>query len=461
MKKNSPSRLLLAASALVLVACLGLLWLVVTRENQRRDLLLEYEAFRASSAIVDEYRRDETFTPASDAKVLGFGFYTLDGSSVRTYGKAPDSLDLASLPKAREGGSGSPGFPGNVSVSFSAGGASIRLVRSSGTGGGGPGRMMGGAGGMRPGMGRSRQGQGYPGPVLPAAPPPPQGLSSSFSVPYYTWIEYSAKGYSMERLELRLAAVIISLALAGFYFLLLRSFRRNEALQARAIETRELIQLGEAARTLVHEIRNPLGIMRIQTAKLRRATRAASISESAEAIEGEILRLSNLADRIRDFLKSGQAKLEPIELRDFLARFVDRYGDLGDSGIALELELPAAAAPPSVAEADSDKLITALDDLLRNAIEAVAGQPEGKRRISIRLSGAERSWRLTVSDSGPGVPADVVGRIFDPFFTTKEKGSGIGLPLARSLVEACGGNLDYKGGQKGEGAVFVITLRAV
>jgi signal transduction histidine kinase len=479
MKKNSSTRILLAASALVLATSLGLLWFVTARESARRDLLLEYEAFRASSAIVDEYRRDQSFVPTSDLKVLGFGFYASDGSAIKTFGGAPASIDLASLPKVGRPDLGGSDIPGNVAVSFPADGASIRLLRASGMGGpghmGAPGMGLG----MGFGMGRGRQGLELPAPREKQVAPQFAEPLSSLSVPYFTWIEYSAQGYRVERIELRLAAALISLALAGLYLLLFRTFRRNEVLKAREIETRELLQLGEAARTLVHEIKNPLGIMRIQTAKIRRAAQDGPVSESAEVIEGEILRLSGLADRIRDFLKSGQAKLEPIELTAFLKKFSERYSDLGDSGIVLALELPgrseassraagesplraaAEAQPQAVVEADGEKLFTALDDLLRNAIEAVEGQPEGKRRITIRLSGDDRFWRITVADSGPGIPEELAARIFDPFFTTKEKGSGIGLPLARSLIEACGGSLVCQGGQKGEGAVFVLSLRAL
>ena len=452
MKKNSSTRVLLVLSAFVLAYSVGLLWLVVSRENQRRNLVLEYEAFRASSAVVDEFRRDPTFIPTADQKVLAFGFYAMDGSSIKTFGEAPLSIDVAALSRAARSNKGGGGLPGNVSISFPADGKSIRLIRASGMGG--PGRMQGGV--MGPGMGMGRQGQGFFRPL--GEPSHPEGLTSSLSVSYYTWIEYSAKGYGIERLEFFLVAAFISFALVGLYVLLLRSFRRNEILKAREVETRELIQLGEAARTLVHEIKNPLGIMRIQTARIRREVREGPITDSAEVIEGEIMRLSRLADRIRDFLKSGQARLEILNLGLFLEKFIQRYNDLGDSGIALDLELPADTE--AKVEVDSDKLLMALDNLVRNAIEAVEKMPESARHIGLRLYSDEKAWKIAVEDSGEGIEPEVAARIFDPFFTTKEKGSGIGLPLARNLVEACGGSLVYRGGKKGEGAVFILSLKA-
>ena len=263
---------------------------------------------------------------------------------------------------------------------------------------------------------------------------------------------------------------MITAALISLFAVLIFVFRHNEDLTAREIETRELVQLGEAARTLVHEIKNPLGIMRIQTAKIRRAApppeaapegwaerRAAQLKESADIIEGEIMRLSGLADRIREFLKSGPARRDPVDLVQFLDAFCGRYKDLAESGVELLPDIHANGQ--AIVLADPEKLLIALDNILRNAIEAIEGLPPERKKIILKLFSREGSWAIAIVDSGEGIPAETQLRMFDPFFTTKEKGSGIGLALSKRLVESFGGTLTYEGGEKGEGAVFVITLK--
>jgi len=461
--KNTSTKILLFTSAFVLIVAVALLWLIMIRETERKDLLLEYEAFRASSAIVDEYRLDQSFTPEGDKRILGFGFYTLDGKAIKQYGSAPDVVAIpdelfSEKPDTRAGG-----MPGSVSTFFSPDRKTISLLRFSGLQN--PGRMMGQTGpGFGMGMGRNRQNS----PMAPLLSPQPlqggQGILSGLDSSHFVWIEYSSDGYRDERMQFFLVAAVITIALVGLYLVLIRVFRHNEELQARAMETRELVQLGEAARTLVHEIKNPLGIMRIQTAKIRRAaslpdagSNGAHYLESSDIIEGEILRLSGLADRIREFLKPGPARQEPLDLVPFLRDFGGRYKDLVDSGIDLSLEIHSETE--AVALADKEKLIIVLDNLVRNAMEAVEQVPPGQRRIVLRLSRREGDWALAITDSGIGIPAETERRLFDPFFTTKEKGTGIGLALSRRLVESFGGTLGYEGGEKGRGAVFVVLLK--
>lgn len=468
--KNKSTRILLFASAFVLLSAIGLLWLIVIRETERKDLLLEYEAFRASSAVVDEYRRDQSFTSEGDKRILGFGFYKLDGTAFERYGTAPENISLqAALLTSRQGG-GNGDLPGGVSATFSADKKTIRLLRYSGLQN--PARMMGGLGGSQGmGMGRGRQGllpsPGMPdSPAPPAAPGPLSGLSGS----YFVWMEYSTNSLSAERLQFYLVAAMVTLALIGLFVVLILVFRHNEDLTARELETRELVQLGEAARTLVHEIKNPLGIMRIQTAKIRRSAlppgaapedgaerRTIQLKDSADIIEGEIMRLSGLADRIREFLKSGPARRDPIDLVQFLGSFCGRYRDLAESGVSLLPEIPAEGH--AMVLGDPEKLLIALDNILRNAIEAVEKLPPDRKRIALKLFRRENSWAIAIMDSGEGIPAETRQRMFDPFFTTKEKGSGIGLALSKRLVESFGGTLTYEGGEKGEGAVFVVTLK--
>jgi signal transduction histidine kinase len=462
--KNRSTRILLFASAFVLLVAVALLWLIMIRETERKDLLLEYEAFRASSAIVDEYRLDQSFTPEGDKRILGFGFYQLDGSAIKQYGSAPHTVAIPDELFSEKPGTRAGGMPGSVSAVFSPDRKKISLLRFSGLQN--PGRMMGQGGpGFGMGMGRNRLNSQ----VAPLSPPQSflggQGQAFGLDSPHFVWIEYSSDGYRDERTQFFMVAAIITIALVGLYLLLIRVFRHNETLQTREMETRELVQLGEAARTLVHEIKNPLGIMRIQTAKIRRAASApeAGLSgsgflESSDIIEGEILRLSGLADRIREFLKPGPARQEPLDLVPFLRDFGGRYRDLPDSGISLSLEIPSETE--AIVLADEEKLVIVLDNLVRNAMEAVEQVPLGQRRIVLRLSSREGGWALTVIDSGSGIAAETERRLFDPFFTTKEKGTGIGLALSRRLVESFGGTLGYEGGEKGGGAVFVVLLQA-
>ncbi len=472
--KNKSTRVLLFASAFVLLSAIGLLWLIVIRETERKDILLEYEAFRASSAVVDEYRRDQSFTPEGDRRILGFGFYRLDGTAFERYGTAPENISLqAALWTNRQGGSGGD-LPGGVSATFSADKKTIRLLRYSGLQN--PARMMGGLGGGAQGMGMGRGRQGLPSapgtidsPLAPSAPGSSAGLNGS----YFVWMEYSTNSLSAEKLQFYLVAAMVSLALAGLFVVLILVFRHNEDLTARELETRELVQLGEAARTLVHEIKNPLGIMRIQTAKIRRAAsspeaaseaassdaaghRSAQLKDSADIIEAEIMRLSGLADRIREFLKSGPARRDPIDLVQFLGAFCGRYKDLAESGVSLIPEIPAEGR--AMVLGDPEKLLIALDNILRNAIEAVEKLPPDRKRIALKLFKRENAWAIAIIDSGEGISAETQRRMFDPFFTTKEKGSGIGLALSKRLVESFGGTLTYEGGEEGEGAVFVVAL---
>ncbi len=480
---NRFSLVLLLGATLVLISALALLWAMVLREGARREMLLEYEAFRASSAVVDEYRRDSSYTGKENERVLGFGFYTYDGNAIVRRGSAPERIDIQeSLMRRRQDREGL-GLPGSVTVEFNPGGKSLVLLRYSGfqnsaRGAGATAMPLG------PRMQRGRSDPSAPNSLNQESIPRASGIFPlmAMSGNYLVWMEYSTAGLGAERLGYFLAASAISLILVALFIMLIFLYRRNEALRGREAQTRELVQLGEAARTLVHEIKNPLGIMRIQTSAIRRTASAQAkaspgapqdeekkkdpgpaadlekILRSSDLIEGEILRLSGLADRIREFLQPGQAKTARLDLRQYLERYVGRYKDSA-GGKEIQAMLPEESEV--LAMADEEKLTTALDNLLRNALEALEGLPEEERQISIRLFRRDSSWVIAVADRGRGIPPELSKRLFDPFFTTKEKGSGIGLALAKRLVESFGAVLSYEGSGGGRGAVFSISVPAL
>ena len=448
--RASSTPIIAIVSGIVLLAAIAALWLMVFRESARKELLLEYEAFRTSTELFDEFRRDRSIASSADKRLLGLGIYTQDGVQVARFGSAPVSYVPPRPPVPVQPGL-SPGRNqanlGNLEVRLSADARTIILVRYSG------------AQGQRGMMGQGRAG------MLPGPPP---GFNTQ-NGPYYVWIEYLAESFFAERMQFIVVAGIVTAALLGLFMVLLRFSIRNEDLRLKEIETRELVQLGEAARTLVHEIKNPLGIMRIQTARLRRALplqgehgqtgpdpAVSTIIATADIIDSEILRLSDMADRIREFLKSGSVNLEKVELKAFLTMYAARYKALGELGIKVELELPAVESAPAMC--DANRLLTALDNLVVNALDAIRGFGDGKGKVLMRLYTKNMLWCIAISDTGPGVARDVRARIFDPFFTTKEKGSGIGLSLARQIALSFGGNLTLDESE-GDGATFVMSVK--
>ena len=129
---------------------------------------------------------------------------------------------------------------------------------------------------------------------------------------------------------------------------------------------------------------------------------------------------------------------------DIRARQVEMHVDLG--------------ANTYVIDGDPVLLQQVFINLVMNAMDAMVETPPERRHITIRAEVHHGNVEVSVRDGGPGLPADVVGRLFTPFVTTKPHGVGIGLAIARSIVEAHGGSIAARDHPDG-GAVFTVTLR--
>jgi C4-dicarboxylate-specific signal transduction histidine kinase len=106
---------------------------------------------------------------------------------------------------------------------------------------------------------------------------------------------------------------------------------------------------------------------------------------------------------------------------------------------------------------DQVQLQQVILNLIVNAMDAMSGMPSVERRIKVSTAGDGSSACLSVSDVGPGIPVEELKEVFEPFFTTKPQGMGMGLSIARTIVEAHGGQLLAEN-LAGRGAAFRISL---
>jgi PAS domain S-box-containing protein len=221
--------------------------------------------------------------------------------------------------------------------------------------------------------------------------------------------------------------------------------------------------LGELAAAIAHEINQPLCAIVSNAETVRgyltgNTVDVAEVDETLQDIVADGRRASEIIRRIRSLLRTRRAEQTPFDIneavREVLALLNHR---LMRDPITVATDL-AADLPPAVG--DRVQVQQVVMNLMMNAAEAVAGGRPDRRRITVSTVDADGDIAITVQDTGPGITADLRDRVFEAFFTTKSEGTGIGLSISRTIVEAHGGRL-WVAPAPGGGAAFHFTLRPV
>ncbi|MCC6749493.1 MAG: hypothetical protein IT371_17645 [Deltaproteobacteria bacterium] len=239
-------------------------------------------------------------------------------------------------------------------------------------------------------------------------------------------------------------------ALALQYALLVEEHAARERLAA----------LGQLSAVMIHEIKNPLGIIKVSSGTLKRRFVSGDTGhELASFIEDEVDRMNRTIGQFLSFARPQPPRLVRLDLADVARRVATALiPEFAQAGVTVRCELPG----PLPALADADHLTQVLMNLLLNAKQALEGrQGGGMAWVSGGRSPGGRSGtvELRVGNDGPAIPEAARDRIFEPFFSSRPGGTGLGLAIARQLLREMGGRIDVA--SAAEATEFRVALPAL
>ena len=210
----------------------------------------------------------------------------------------------------------------------------------------------------------------------------------------------------------------------------------------------------EMAKQVAHEIRNPLTPIKLSVQHLRQAfqdkapDREEILRRVTQTILEQIETLSRIALEFSHFARMPDARYERLEIRHLLEEAIAVFREV--QGIEFRRQFSAAAADVLV---DHDQMQRVFVNILRNSIQAM---PQGGT-ITVDIAVDDHGCIVRLADNGPGIPPEIRSRIFEPNFSTKSEGMGLGLAIARKIVEDAGGRIVCES-EVGRGTTFEIRL---
>lgn len=220
--------------------------------------------------------------------------------------------------------------------------------------------------------------------------------------------------------------------------------------------------MGELATAFAHQLNQPLTAILANAQAAQRLTAAnaeapGEIGASLDEIVDDTRRARDVIQRVRDMVAPSQTEMSRLDLAEVVRDVAALLSsDTLIRHVTLALEFDGGSAP---VHGDRVLLQQALLNVIVNAMDAVAGLPAGRRVVTVWTgSYGHDHLQIRVSDLGPGLPAGAEGRVFEPFFTTKPSGLGVGLAIARTIIDSHGGTIELANDPSG--AVATITLPA-
>jgi len=215
-----------------------------------------------------------------------------------------------------------------------------------------------------------------------------------------------------------------------------------------------LAALGQLTATVAHELRNPLGTIRTSFGVVEHQVGAAEgpLKRALDRIERNIGRCNRIITELLDFTRVRELERAPTPLDSWLADFFREYDLPAEVDLSRE-----PRAPGALVSIDRDQFRRALLNVVDNACQAMRDGDDGGGRLTVTTREADQRVEVAVTDTGPGMPADVMARIFEPLYSTKGFGVGLGLPTVKQIMERHGGGIKFES-QEDAGTQAVLWL---
>ena len=228
-----------------------------------------------------------------------------------------------------------------------------------------------------------------------------------------------------------------------------------EERESRLIQSERLATVGRMAAQITHEVRNPLASIGLHAELLADETADRPEGQRlVQAIINEVDRLTGITETYLRFARLPKPALAAEDL-GALVRGAFEFARHELAAVGISLSVAVAPGLPEV-WADENQIRQALLNLARNAREAM---PRGGALL-VEVTACEEGARVSLTDSGEGIPAENLPKIFDPFFSTKAKGTGLGLALVQQILVEHGGRVEVRS-RPGEGTTVSLVLRGV
>ncbi|MCS7470300.1 ATP-binding protein [Stieleria sp. ICT_E10.1] len=213
--------------------------------------------------------------------------------------------------------------------------------------------------------------------------------------------------------------------------------------------------LGSLAAGLQHEIKNPLSALSLHIQllceRLDQESDDAEVAELLDILNTEVRRINDVLDGFRNYASVAEFGRVPVDVTFLVEKLIRLLRPQAEhQNVKLVADLPAEMV--GMIQADSTRLEQVFLNL---AINALAAMPDGGT-LRFEIAGENGNVRITVSDTGAGIPPEIQDQVFDPYFTTRNEGTGMGLALCDKIVRQHDGSIDFQ--SNGQGTVFTVVL---